>query len=310
MNAQANHIMRTLLIEDSVGDAMLIEKSLQQAFPQECYVNKTNSIKSALHALSRYKHDVILLDLSLPDAIGFDGLQSIQNSAPELPIVILTALADETTALSAVRHGAQDYLFKDHTDPKSMRRAMEFAIQRKHYEEVIITRANYDQLTGLVNRSLFDDRFDLLLQKCKRSGEGIGLFYIDLNQFKAVNDTFGHAAGDELLRAVAERLKRVLRSYDTAARFGGDEFALLLEGVTEQVECERIAQKIIDEIKMPYEIDGDTIKVGASVGMTTCRGSSLDSESKKRLLHQADMAMYIAKSSGKDTYVYLGCDQR
>ena len=164
---------------------------------------------------------MVLLDRSLPDVSEFSGLLNIQTMAPQLPIIFLTAYSDETTALRAVEHGAQDYLFKDKVDGHTIKRAIQFAIHRKQFESILITQANFDALTGLANRTLFESRLDMALARIKRNKTGIAIFFMDLDRFKQVNDTYGHGAGDTLLKEVAERLKKSVRPYDTAARVRG-----------------------------------------------------------------------------------------
>ena len=192
--------LRVLLVEDSKGDAILIKKALTQSTPDSHNIQHVTNLASALKTLAENEFDVVLLDRSLPDTIDFSGLFSIQNMAPKLPIIFLTGLKDEAIALNAVEQGAQDYLFKDNIDPHRIKRAIQYAIRRKRFEDVLILQANFDNLTGLVNRILFENRLDVALTKRKRHDEGIAVFFMDLDRFKQVNDTLGHAAGDQLLQ--------------------------------------------------------------------------------------------------------------
>jgi two-component system cell cycle response regulator len=287
--------LKVLLVEDSVGDALLTKKALRLAFPNELLIQHVVNLESALRILDHTSFDVVLLDLSLPDTSGFDGLLSLQNIAPKLPIIILTAYADETVALQAVLHGAQDYLFKDKMDGYAIKRSIQFAVQRKRFEETLIIRANFDTLTGLVNRTLFENRLDIALAKHARVNVGLAVFLLDLDHFKQVNDTLGHDAGDQLLQQVAERLKKSVRPYDTVSRFGGDEFALLLDGVDQKDYCLTIAEKITQQIAEPFMINGQAVYIGASVGIAT----NLNGEnfSRKSLMQSADTDMYDKKHS-------------
>jgi len=282
-----------LLIEDSKTDAVLIAQALTIAAKSSYQVKMVENISAALRALGEEKFDVILLDLSLSDTTGFNGLLSIQNMAPKLPLVILTAYADEEAALKAVEHGAQDYLFKDKVSGYTIQRAMQYAIKRKQFEETLITRANFDYLTGLVNRNLLENRLEMALARSKRSGDGIGVFFLDLDRFKQVNDSFGHPAGDLLLKEVAERLKQSFRTYDTAARFGGDEFALLIEDIKQASDCTIIAEKIIQKISEPFIINNKQANVGVSIGIATCLPG--ENFTREDLMQKADQAMYRAK---------------
>lgn len=292
--------LRILLIEDSKGDVMLIQKALQSCMLEAHMLKKSPTLGHALKTLSEHEFDVALLDRSLPDAEGFSGLHSIQNMAPQLPIVFLTAYKDEAVAFEAIEQGAQDYLYKDNLDGHIIKRAIQYAILRKQFEGVLIMRANFDMLTGLANRMLFESRLEMALAKMKRQGGMLAVFFLDLNRFKQVNDTLGHAAGDILLKEIGRRLKSSLRPYDTSARFGGDEFALLLEGISQAQDAHIVANKVIRKLSQPFDIGGDVVDIGVSVGVATCAaGREIDSQS---LMKQADAAMYEAKSQPGSTF--------
>ncbi len=298
--------LKILLIEDSRVDAILIEKVLAQSSPTIKQVQKAETLAAALQILAEHEFDAVLLDLSLPDTTEFHGLLNIQNIAPKLPIIILTAHENEDFALSAVQHGAQDYLYKDKVDGHAIKRALYYAIQRKRFEEVLITRAHFDPLTHLANRALFESRLDMAIARRMRSGEGIGVFFLDLDRFKQVNDQMGHAAGDQLLQQVAIRLNHSVRPYDTVARFGGDEFALLIDGLKQTENCLTIANKIIAQIDEPFVLEDKTVDIGISIGIVTCLAS--DPVARETLMRQADEAMYAAKQlphSGYRVYAQL-----
>lgn len=291
--------LKILLIEDSKGDSILIEKILQQALPEMHCLQKVSTIEAALKELSQYVYDVALLDRTLPDAQGFNGLLQIQNFSPKLPIIFLTAYKDEESAFEAITQGAQDYIFKDHMDAHVIKRAIQYAVLRKQYEGVLIMRANYDMLTGLANRILFQSRLDMALERTKRLGGMISVLLLDLDKFKTVNDTLGHAAGDKLLQEVSHRLKESLRPYDTVARFGGDEFAILFEHLPKSTHSEIAAKKIINVIEKPFVFSGQAMQVGISIGIANCQSGEMSGDT---LLMHADTAMYVAKSESKSAY--------
>ena len=156
--------------------------------------------------------------------------------------------------------------------------------------------AFHDSLTGLPNRAAFLDRLEHALAIAERSGSEVGVLFLDLDRFKTVNDSLGHAAGDELLVAVAERLQSCLRDGDTPARFGGDEFAVLLEGVGGAEEAERVAERVLERMREPFSVEGRTLIVSASVGISTASRRGAD------VLRDADLAMYRAKTGGRDRH--------
>lgn len=165
--------------------------------------------------------------------------------------------------------------------------------------------ANNDVLTGLPNRRLLVDRMTQALKSAKRTQGIVAVFFIDLDNFKIVNDTYGHAVGDELLKKVAARLVSLLREEDTAARIGGDEFIVLLPKLRVEQEAITPAQKILAELAMPFTIAGHLLQIGASVGIVFYPKHDND---PYNLIKYADSAMYVAKRQGRNCYSVYTAD--
>jgi diguanylate cyclase (GGDEF)-like protein len=159
--------------------------------------------------------------------------------------------------------------------------------------------AFHDVLTGLPNRALFVDRVDQALARSRRTTQTTAVLFADLDNFKAINDSLGHAAGDELLIAIARRIRESLRPSDSAARFGGDEFAILLEDIGSEERVVSTCERIMVSVSAPIEIQGTVIVPGASIGVALSREATCDAD---RLLRDADLAMYAAKTAGKGNY--------
>jgi diguanylate cyclase (GGDEF)-like protein/PAS domain S-box-containing protein len=172
---------------------------------------------------------------------------------------------------------------------------------QRRSEQRIHRLAYFDNLTGLPNRELFFDRFDHAIQRAQRHGKPVALLFLDLDRFKNVNDTLGHPVGDQLLRAVAERLQQLVRSEDTIARLGGDEFTLLLEAVERREYISQVAAKVVQSLAQPFDIDGHRLHIGASVGISLYPHDGRDATS---LVKHADSAMYQAKAAGRNNYQY------
>jgi diguanylate cyclase (GGDEF)-like protein len=172
-------------------------------------------------------------------------------------------------------------------------------VRRKRYHLELFHSANFDKLTGLPNRSLFFDRLGQKLNQALRYKSKFSVLFIDLDGFKAVNDSLGHESGDELLVKTAERLRKSVRKSDTVARLGGDEFTIILTEVNKTEDAVIVAQKIINELSTPFTIKKKEVKIGASIGITTF---SEDEETIETLLRKADSAMYQAKSHGTNSY--------
>ncbi|MGM0593526.1 MAG: diguanylate cyclase domain-containing protein [Pseudomonadota bacterium] len=173
----------------------------------------------------------------------------------------------------------------------------------KENEERLEHLAHYDQLTDLPNRILFNDRLRQALALARRARSQVAVMFLDLDGFKAINDSLGHAAGDDLLAQVAERLTGCLRQSDTVARFGGDEFTVVLPGIEDEQSVCKIAQKIVEEVARPYLLDGTEASVTTSIGISLY---PLDGQQPDTLIHKADNAMYHAKRHGKNHYEFFG----
>lgn len=172
--------------------------------------------------------------------------------------------------------------------------------ERKALEDQLTHQALHDPLTSLPNRVLFKNRVEHALSRAKRRHAEIAVLFLDLDNFKSVNDTLGHSTGDAVLMAVAERLQCCLRSSDTASRLGGDEFAVLVEDVAETEHGGTVAQRILDVLRKPVDINGRAVFIGVSIGIAASSSAAMTTA---MLLRNADVAMYIAKSQGKNQFV-------
>ncbi len=178
---------------------------------------------------------------------------------------------------------------------------MQDVTKRKRTEAKLAHQAMHDPLTGLPNRTLFTDRMQLARARLERGGS-LALLFCDLDDFKEVNDSFGHEAGDRILMQVADRLRSILRPSDTVSRFGGDEFALLCEGV-EPEAAERIASRIAEAFAAPFTIDGNEVSLSASTGIVFTGDPDVELD---RLMSDADLAMYTAKQNGGARHAVFG----
>jgi len=170
---------------------------------------------------------------------------------------------------------------------------------RKQMENQLTMMATHDGLTGLPNRNLLNDRFNIAMAKAQRVKTGLALMVLDLDKFKTVNDTLGHANGDQLLRLMAVRLKDIMRKSDTIARIGGDEFVVLLPDILSPDDSIKTAQKILQSFNQPFMLDEHELNVTSSIGIAVYPENGSDIE---ELMNKADRAMYAAKESGRNTY--------
>jgi len=299
-------MIKILLVEDNPGDVRILEELFKDVhnFPVE--IRNTVRLGDAFEYLRQERFDIILLDLTLPDSKGLETLTSMLEYAPDLPIILLTGMHDESLGIEALKQGAQDYLLKGEVDSNLIVRSIRYAIERKHLlvemekaREFEQHLAYHDVLTNLPNRLLFFDRLKQALTYTKRYSGFLGVLFLDLDGFKSINDTMGHVTGDRLLQLVAQRLKRCTRESDTIARLGGDEFTILLKGVKTTEDVTTVAQKIQKSITKPFAINNRDFYVTSSVGVSIY---PFDGDDAETLLQKADFAMYKAKSSGKNNY--------
>ena len=176
------------------------------------------------------------------------------------------------------------------------------AIARKHTQSRLEFLAQYDQLTELPNRALFLDRLRGSLQRAQRDSLRLAVLYLDMDNFKHINDTFGHTTGDHLLREVAHRLRQCVRESDTVSRLGGDEFAVLLDNISRQEDAILVAEKILVALSAPYLLEGNALISAPSLGIAVYPEHG---QSDLHLVRRADEAMYVAKRSGGKRYIVV-----
>ena len=179
--------------------------------------------------------------------------------------------------------------------------------ERKRAEKLLDELAHYDSVTGLPNRNLFFKHLGVALARRVRTGKSVALLFLDLDDFKIVNDTMGHPAGDRLLRGVGQRFTETLRTTDAAYRLGGDEFAVLVQDVTGKGQAATVATKLLACAERPFLIDGQQIQIGASIGISL---SPDDGDQAEALLKNADVAMYCAKGTGKGRFAFFSGEMR
>ncbi|QYZ66280.1 MAG: histidine kinase [Gammaproteobacteria bacterium (ex Lamellibrachia satsuma)] len=298
--------IRVLIIEDSEDDALLLVRELRKGgyTPSFQRVDSPQEVKAALE---RDQWDLVITDHNMPQFSSTDALRLAKTHQPDIPIIIVSGSIGEEVAVQAMKAGAHDYLMKDNLKrliPAVERELRDADTRRAHRraEEEIRHLAFHDVLTGLANRHEFDLQLNQVLESAKRDGLVHALFYLDLDQFKLINDTCGHMAGDELLRQLSILLQSHVRGNDILARLGGDEFGVLLKGCP----LER-ANQIADGIRLSiagfrFVWDEQAFVIGVSIGVAMI---TAESASVEDVLSKADIACYTAKDRGRDrVHVY------
>ncbi len=291
-------IAKVLLIEDNPGDAKLVKVLLESSNTPHKHFDliHVGLLSEAFPILEKGGITTILLDLCLPDGDGLETLTRIYAAAPTIPIVVLSAEEDEWLAIQSVQLGAQDFLVKRGISELVLRRSLYYAIERKNLLEQLQYLAHYDVLTGLANRKLFYDRLQQDIVGARRSKESLALIFLDLDDFKPINDSLGHHNGDNLLKEVARRLLDCIRITDSVARMGGDEFILILNNLNNAEDAALIADKILQTLAEPFILNSQQVTIYASLGIAIYPDDCDDIET---LISAADAAMYQAKESGR-----------
>lgn len=290
--------IKLLLVDDDVVDRESITRMLNKFDPGRFEIDEASEYEQAVAMLSSKQYDTCLIDYCLDERNGIELLQSMQQKNPYCSGILLTGTDEEVIDKNAMRAGASDFICKDDVSPKNLGRTIRYSVHQKRVDRERDFLARHDPLTKLVNRTLFFDRLNHAVQRADRYNFECALLYIDIDEFKAVNDEYGHEAGDNILRDVAVRLKCAVRVSDTVARLGGDEFAILLEDVN-VVDSHYVSQKILSAFEQAFIFGNNRLNVSISMGFTRFPTETQD---VNQLLMQADRALYIAKKQGKKTY--------
>ena len=307
------NVIKLLLVDDDEDDYILTKKLLNQVEDARYDIEWIPSYREAIETLRNDNHDVCLFDYQLGSQTGLDLLKETLASGLTTPVILLTGQGENGMDVEAIKAGATDYLSKSEINSELLHRAVRYALERKRTEDRIIKMAYFDSLTRLPNRELFHDRLGKALQHSERYGNILALLFIDLDNFKKINDTLEHRIGDLLLKGVAERLTHCVRSADsisrqdtnpvtnTIARLGGDEFTVLLTDINSMQDAARVAQRIISILSKPFTLDGHEVFVGASIGIAFYPADGRDVNT---LIKNADSAMYHAKERGRNNFQF------
>lgn len=292
-------MLRVLIVEDSEDDVQLITRELRKGGLTSEY-RRVDSPETLQKALDDSSWDIVITDHNLPGFSSEAAILQVRQAGYDLPIIIVSGSIGEDVAVAAMKSGAHDYIMKNNLSrlvPAVERELREAKNRHQHRDaqEKIQYLAFHDALTGLYNRAEFERRLVNALKSARIDNQH-AIFYLDLDQFKIVNDTCGHVAGDELLKQIALMLKGPIRGRDTLARLGGDEFGVLLEHCLPEHAIE-IAERMLGLVKeFRFAWMDKTFTIGASIGLVMLDSAS---QTHTELMRAADMACYAAKDKGR-----------
>jgi diguanylate cyclase (GGDEF)-like protein len=306
-------VIKVLLVEDDEDDYIITRDLLSEIAEKHYELEWVSSYDPALESMQENKCDVYLLDYRLGEHTGLDLLQEAIENGCTAPIILLTGQGDHQVDVEAMKAGASDYLIKGRINADSLERSIRYSIERKKSEKRILQLAFYDSLTGLPNQTSYRDRLQQVIAHARRYNRIAAVLFLDLDNFKRINDTLGHRAGDHLLKLVSERLNGTIRSSDTlsrngldkfqstVARQGGDEFTLILTEIRNPEDAAKVAHRLVRKLSEPYKLEGYEVFITVSIGIAIF---PVDGEDIDSILMNADAAMYHAKKQGKNNFQF------
>ncbi len=290
--------VRVLLVEDDPRAAMLIGELLRSAWSGPLVITHAQRLADTTAELGDERLVCALLALPTADEETLGLLEHVRGAAPDLPVIVISDDPGEQLDVAAVRAGAQDVLRRDTLNPAVLARAMRLAVERKRSESELAHRALHDPLTGLPNRVLFIDRLTVALERTRRHSAPVAVMFADVDGFKRINDSMGHATGDRLLTVLAHRFREMLRPMDTVARFGGDEFLFAFEQLESEREAVLIAERIRHSASQPLTLSDGEASITVSVGIVVLSDPTDPAVTPESAIRDADTAMYRAKGRG------------
>ena len=291
---------KILVIDDDRTSRFTLKKTLEK---EGYLVDEAISGEQALQYCERNQPDLIIVDAVMPGIDGFETCEKISHRYGEntIPIIMITSLDNEASINRAFEVGSSDYISKP-INFSLFKHRVERLLSAKHAESQISDLAYKDPLTGLINRNLFSKQTAEVLSLHERKNKVLALMFLDLNRFKLVNDSYGHEAGDLLLKVVSERLIRSVRTNDIVSRFGGDEFVIALTDIKSTTNIESLAKKIQSNLTRPFVFLGKEMHIGTSIGISI--SSTTQKTNISTLIKNADIAMYKSKENNKSYIFY------
>jgi diguanylate cyclase (GGDEF)-like protein len=258
-------------------------------------------IGAVIKRLEKQNFDAIIYDQALSNGKNHGNLDRIISACPETPLILLCDAQESEAALETLRRGVQEYLIKGTKSVRPLRKIIRQAILRKQWERERVKSARYDYLTGLPDRILFRERLEQAILDAQRNNGQMGILFVDLDQFKEINNTLGHEIGDKLLQIATARIRKCVRRADSVARSGGDEFAIIANRLTPATDAANLAKRVNTSLARPYRIKGNEIHCTASIGITVYPS---DAEDADTLQKYADLALHRAKEIGRDGFQF------
>jgi len=300
--ALATKPIRILLISNNASDGVLLRHLLSQIKSTHYVLNRAESLKQGMTTIAKDGCDIVLLNYYWDHfKIGGRFVKKAKSVNTAIPLIVFSAETELLVEQQIISIGASDYLTLNELNARSLDRTIRFALQRQSKENYLEELSNYDYLTQLPNRILFQDRLRQTIKTADRERHQFALMLVDINGFKKINDNYGREVGDELLKIFAHRLKQAIRRNDTVARVGDDEFMLVFAKVISQKLMQQVVYKVLKQIEKPAKINGNRILMPCSIGIAIYPGAGADIET---LLRNVDIATVNAKLEKGSTFCF------
>ncbi len=295
---------RMLLIEDNLRDFKTLKGKFNK-YPG-IQISHASSMCEGLEKIIRKEFEVILLDYSLPDGDGLEFLKELRSLQKEIPVIVISGQGDEIIASRVIQMGAYDYLPKPAIgDGEILIRSIATVLEKSHIklelkrtQEKLVEMSTRDEMTGLYNRRYFMEALDSEISRALRYNSELVLCVMDLDNFKTINDTFGHPAGDMIISGVGKILKSHIRDSDLICRFGGEEFAAIFPGIALD-DAARVCERFRETLaKQNFEYEGNSVSATMSAGLASLH--ELPEKTCSELVRAADSALYHSKDTGRD----------
>ena len=302
--------MKLLLIDDNEIDREAVRRTLRH-YQETIEIEEASTAEAGINKFETGFYDVVLLDFLLPDMDGHDVLRRLtHHKERHSAIIVITGIYDDARfEQTCIESGAQDVVMKTDLSFKHLSRAILHArtrhlLERELYEsqQRLKVLAENDNLTGLSNRYYFDKSLRAALSRAERHRTKLALIFIDLDDFKMINDSYGHDVGDEMLKNIARILQSMMRAGDDVCRLGGDEFAILVHQFDDKQDVINLVERILERLRTLQRINNHDLSLSASVGIAVFPESATDASD---LLKAADLAMYSVKKKGKNKWLFF-----
>ena len=284
------------LLEDSSDDVYLFKQLLANDKAINYSTLETDSLEGLHKLINAIVPDILVIDLNIRESIGLDTLVEVRKFSLDIPIIVLTGNDDEI-GIQAIQLGAQDYLLKSEINASTLKRAIQFAKERLILYSALGQLATRDKLTMLHNRAAFDEKLEAIESDFLRYEVTYSVLMLDINNFKPINDTYGHLVGDKILQHIGHRLQMFNRANDFVGRFGGDEFVLIVPKVDNDEKLQRLIankRKVLNGQYAVQSITGEILNIPISIAIGGgIRG--INAFSPKELISIADLNMYKDK---------------